>query len=401
MLDELLLQLAQRLDLLGGAAAEGTLDRLQVDVVQRCARIVLAECRFQRLEVGQLLERGGGVAEPERLLAVDAGALVPSQVGPPPAQRPSEPVQLVGQARVGHGLLHQPGQLGPLLGRQGAEQPARRRSPPGEQVDQLVEIAGALREHVPVGVHEPVERRLGVLAAGVGVEHGVQVGEHLPDTLEVGGAGIPKGLLHAAELGVQHLPAEQVADLVVGGGRLGRAPLVVGELAHRPGGVARQRVKLRLGQPGGVGGVGEQRGPLLPDGPVEQGAHLLEGAVEPAPLAQGAPAQAGLAQQVAQAPLAGHPLAQQRRQRIAGPVTAEHLLADAVQRAGDVERRLQRVGATLPAAVAVAHRPYTARPGSSSLLSRLARYKPSMANSSAAAASPGVSIPPAPSRSSS
>ena len=81
----------------------------------------------------------------------------------------------------------------------------------------------------------------------------------------------------------------------------GRAPVVVGQLLDRLRRVVGQRVQLRLAQPGVVGRVGEQLGPLLADRLVQQRPGLLQGAVEAAALAQLAPASPYLAEQVVQA----------------------------------------------------------------------------------------------------
>src|SRR4029453_6520563 len=141
--------------------------RLAVDVVQGCARVALAEAGLQALEVGQFLQRRGGVAEAERLLAAERHALAPRQVGPATPQRPGQSVQLVLEARVAEGRLGKRGQLGALLRGERGEQPAGRRRPPGERVEKLLEVARPLWEEVAVALHELVEGGGGVLPAGV------------------------------------------------------------------------------------------------------------------------------------------------------------------------------------------------------------------------------------------
>jgi hypothetical protein len=54
---QLLLDPLQRPDVVEGAPAEGPLDRVLVDVVQRSAGVVLAEGSLQVVEVGELLQR--------------------------------------------------------------------------------------------------------------------------------------------------------------------------------------------------------------------------------------------------------------------------------------------------------------------------------------------------------
>jgi hypothetical protein len=285
LLGQLALERAQGLEVLDRAPPQGALERLDVHVVQGGARVVLCQGRLQRLQVGQLLQGGGGVAQPERLLAADHRALAPGKVRPALPQRLPEPVQLVLEPEVAQDRLGQRGQLRPLLRGQRAHQPAGRRRPARQRVDQLVEVARVLREEVPVLAHELVEARLRVLAAGVRVEQLVERPEHVLDPLHLLRAGVGERVAHAAELGVEHLAPQQVADLLVGLRGLGRAPLVVGELAHRPGGVVGELVQLGLGQPGGVGRVREQRPPLRGQRPVQQLLDPLQGAVQPAPAA--------------------------------------------------------------------------------------------------------------------
>ena len=93
----------------------------------------------------------------------------------------------------------------------------------------------------------------------------------------------------------------------------GDAPVVLGELAHGPRRVVRQRVEFGLGQPGVVVRIGEQRAPLGLDRLLEQFADLLERAVEPPAFADLAPPLASLATQLVQAaPALGSPSQQAR-----------------------------------------------------------------------------------------
>jgi len=73
-----------------------------------------------------------------------------------------------------------------------------------------------VREHVAVPLHELVEVRLGMLAAGVGGQHLVQVAEHVLDPLHRLRVGIAHDLPHAPELAVQHVAAQQVLELLEG-----------------------------------------------------------------------------------------------------------------------------------------------------------------------------------------
>ena len=71
-----------------------------------------------------------------------------------------------------------------------------------------------------------------VLAPGVLVQQVVEVVEHLVDALTVLVGGVLQRLLHAGEALVEHLPAEQILDLLVLFARLLAAPVVVGQLLH-------------------------------------------------------------------------------------------------------------------------------------------------------------------------
>ena len=146
--------------------------------------------------------------------------------------------QLRSQPRVTEVLLDELGEFGALLCAHRVEHPLRRRGPGGQRVDQLLDIAGPFGEEVPVLAHELLEALGSVRgAAGMGGEQIVEVGQHPADPLDVlGGAGLQR-LLHALEALFEQLLAEQVADLLIGLGGFGRAPVVVGELGDGAGSV--------------------------------------------------------------------------------------------------------------------------------------------------------------------
>jgi hypothetical protein len=257
-----------------------------------------------------------------------------------------QPGHLGGQARVLQRVRHQLGEFLALLVAERAEQPLRRGHPADQRVDQFLEVLRIVGEHVAVAFHEALEVRLGVLAAGVGGQHLVQVAEHVLDPLHRLRVGVLHGLLHAAELAVEHLAAEQVLELLEGPAGGGRPPVVVGQLPDGLRRVGGQRVQVGLAHPGLVARVGEQLGPLLPDGRVEQGTGLLEDAVEP-------PAAADLplpvphpAQQVIEAPPAGpvaETAAQQITQRVSRVGPGEYRVPHLVDGAAHVERELERI----------------------------------------------------------
>jgi hypothetical protein len=100
--------------------------------------------------------------------------------------------------------------------------------------------------------HELVELLLRVPPLRVVGEQVVEVVEHLPDALDVLRGGVLHRLLHPGEALVEHLPAEQVADLLVGLPGVAGLPVVGVQLAHRAPGVGRQGVQLHLAEPGVV-----------------------------------------------------------------------------------------------------------------------------------------------------
>ena len=123
-------------------------------------------------------------------------------------------------------------QFGALLGGQTVAEPLRGRRPFGQRVQQFLDVARVFRKVLAVLGHEVLEILMAVLAAGVLVEEFVEVVEHLVDGLAVFIAGVLQCLFHAREALVEHLPAEQVLDLLVALPRLGAAPVVVGEFLH-------------------------------------------------------------------------------------------------------------------------------------------------------------------------
>ena len=173
-----------------------------------------------------------------------------------------------------------------LLVREGVEQALGGHHAPHHGVDELLQVLRVVGEHVPVLIHEPVEVLLRVIPARVRVQHLAQVREHVLDPLHRLRVRVLQRLLHAAELAVQDLPAQQVAQLVerLPGGL--RPPVVVRKLPDRLRRVPRQVVQVGLAQPRLVAWIGEQFGPFLPDRGVEQRASLLQHPVEPAAVAQ-------------------------------------------------------------------------------------------------------------------
>ena len=247
---QLALEPAQCLQVVHRLPAERAADRFLVDVLKAGARVLLAERGLQVGEVRQVGDRAGRVAEAERLAAGHPDpALRLAELGPAGAQRVAERGQLRRQAGVLHGLGHQVRQFLALLVRQRVEQPLGRHHPPRRASRRAPPGSPGCRGTCRRTGHEVVEVLLRVLAARVGVEHLPQVREHVLDPLHGRGVRVLQRLLHALELAVEHLPAQQVAQLLELLPCLRRPPVVVGELADGLRGVVRQRVEFGLAQP--------------------------------------------------------------------------------------------------------------------------------------------------------
>ena len=179
-------------------------------------------------------------------------------------------------------------------------------------------LAGLSGKKSPYCLHELGELLGRVLAARVGVEHVVERVHHVAHALHVLLVGVGQGVAHAGELRVEQLAAQQVLDLLVLLRGLGRAPLVLGELLHGPGGV---RAAARRARPRPCRALSDGSGNSAPRSASSASssscAGLLERAVEPVVAAQLArPAHRPLAQRV-QAVAAVRARAQQPVQRVA------------------------------------------------------------------------------------
>ena len=184
---QLAFDLPQLAEIGNSLATQCALDGLVVDVVERGAGVVLTERRLQVLEVGELFQRRSRVTETERCVAAHPLATRPVQVGSPRTQCVAESAHLMCEAHVFHGRGHQRRQLVALLRRQGREHAPGRGCAPSECVDELLQVLRVLREEVAVVLHELAERLARVLTTRIGVEHVVEVREHVLDTLHVFG----------------------------------------------------------------------------------------------------------------------------------------------------------------------------------------------------------------------
>ena len=204
-------------------------------------------------------------------------------------------------------------------------------------------------------VHEVGEVLLGVVTARVLLQEVVEVAEHLVDRGPVLVGGPLERLLHAGEALVEELAAEEVLDLLVGLAGLSALPVVRRQLTDRGRRRGRQLVQLHLAEGAVVvlhHHVASQLAALGEHGLVQQLADLLHGAVEVV-LAQDVTAPLGdLACQVVEAALVLAAAAQELAHGALGRVAGHHVLADVVQRLGEVDRRGQRVAAVVAAVAA-------------------------------------------------
>ena len=342
---ELVLQLAQCPQVRGGVRAEVPLECLHVHVVQRRPGQALAQLLLQRLEVGELGHRLHGGAVPQRLPAGPHRDRVTAQPGAQRAQVVGQLRHLRGEVGVGERVAHQLGELLPLVGRERGHHPVRRGLASGERVDQLVDVLGMLGEQVAVPIHELREPVRGVLAAGVGGEQRVQVGEHVLDPLHRGRVVGGQRLLEPRELRVEDLPAQHLLDRLVGRPRLRRVPGVVVEGTDGAGHVVGDGGELHLRHAGVVTLLPGQGVPLRGERLVEHRPDLVQGAAEVA-LAAGPLAHPAypLGQVVEPAP-AVETTTHQLPQRLTERPSGQHLAADLVERLADVVRRRERVRA--------------------------------------------------------
>ena len=181
-------------------------------------------------------------------------------------------------------------------------------------------------------LHEVIKILLRVLAARMLVQQVIKVVEHLVDALTVLVRRVLQCLLHPGEALIEHLPAEQILDLLVLFARLLAAPVVVRQLLHGLGRRRRQRLDPHLVE---SGVVVERAGQLLALGQhrlVEQLLDLLQGAVKVIALQQlPAPAVRLGGQPVCAAHVSGaapHQLGERPPRRAA----LHHVLADLLQR---------------------------------------------------------------------
>ena len=138
---------------------------VEVDVVHPGAGVRLGELVGEVVEVGEVLEYAGAVAEAEALLAVEPLGAAPVLAGPQRLEVGVELGQRLHQVRRPERLLGQRVQLVALLLGHRVAHPLGGGGALGERVEQLVDVLRVLGEEVAVLVHELAELLGRVLAA--------------------------------------------------------------------------------------------------------------------------------------------------------------------------------------------------------------------------------------------
>ena len=179
-----------------GLLAELAGQLVEVEVVHPGAAVRLGELLGQGVEVGQVLEYAGPVAQAEPLLALEPLGAAPVLTGPEGLQVVVELGERLHQLRRAECLRGQGVELVALLLGHRVAHPLGSGGALGQRVEQLVDGAGVLREEVAVLGHELVELLGGVLTAAVRSEQVVEVAEHLVDLGPVLVRGVLEGLLH-------------------------------------------------------------------------------------------------------------------------------------------------------------------------------------------------------------
>ena len=164
-----------------GIVAEQLASALDVDFGEGGGRGDTAQQRLELVEVTELGQRLDCRPEAEGVRTGEIGGGRPAAIGPQPAQVLAQLADLIAEAGVVEQCFGQPVQLVALLRRHRLEQRLHGRSPPGERLEQFVEVARLLREEVAVLRHELVEAR--ILTTLVSSEHLVEIGEHLLEPL--------------------------------------------------------------------------------------------------------------------------------------------------------------------------------------------------------------------------
>ena len=195
----------------------------------------------------------GGLAHPHGLVAAERVALVPAGIGEGLLEVVGQPVHLPAQVEVLEQALGQPLQLRPLLGGHRVPHGLGGGQPPGQLLQQLVEVGGVAGEQVPVLLHERLEARVDRLAGLALFDHAVEGVEGVPHALELGRVGVGQRFRHLLEVGAGHLLTKPLHEVLEVLARLRRDELVVLEAAApcRPGRAGGDRAACAARRPPG------------------------------------------------------------------------------------------------------------------------------------------------------
>ena len=198
---ELLGQLGQAVERVGGVVAQVAAHLVQVDLGQRGRRVGRPQVPLQVVEVAQPPGGVGPLAHAHRVVAPEAEPLFPPGVGERLLEVAGQPVDLPPQVHVLEQRLGQPLELRPLLGRHRVPHGLGRRHAGGQLLEQLVEVLRVTREEVAELLHERLEARVDRLTRLALLDHAVERVEGLAHVLELGRVGIGQRLGHLVEVG--------------------------------------------------------------------------------------------------------------------------------------------------------------------------------------------------------
>jgi hypothetical protein len=156
----------------------------------------------------------GALPHAHRLVAREPEPLVPPGPGEGPLQVAGQPIHLPPQVEVLQERLGQALELAALLGRHRVPHGLGRRHLGRQLLQQLVEIGRVAREHVPELLHERLEARIDRLARLALLDHPVEGVEALAHVGQLLGIGVGQRFGHLVEVGLGHLLAQLLHQLL-------------------------------------------------------------------------------------------------------------------------------------------------------------------------------------------
>ena len=241
---ELLGQLGQPVQRLGGILAQAAGHLVQVDLGQRGRRVGGPEVPLELVEVPQPAGGVRGLAHAHRVVAAEPEPLLPPGVGEGLLQVARQPVDLPPQVHVLEQGLGQALELGPLFGRHRVPHGLGGGHPGGQLLEELVEVLRVAGEQVAELLHERLEAGVDRLARLALLDHPVEGVEGLAHVLELGRVRVRQGLGHLVEVGLRHLLAELLHEFLEVLAGLGGHELVVLQPADLAGQVVGEQVQL-------------------------------------------------------------------------------------------------------------------------------------------------------------